>query len=566
MNAILNILVIVFVLAMAYWWSIQGAFSALLHLVVVIVAGTLAFALWETFAVGPANLVAVNAHYAWTVALLLPFGLLLIILRVATDKLIPRNVSLPNMLNSLLGGVFGFGAGVLIAGITIVGMGFLPMPAALMGYQRYALPPHGQVVPAEQGLWMNVDDWTTSFFYRLSAGSFSTGTPLAEYQPDLADRASLIRVRDDNISVAMQPKSIQVLDLFTENTPLKTADDTIKGENGKLYDLLKPGQTVVVVDTKLTKGTGVGDGDGLMRLAPTQVLLTTQPSSDADDGGDSYAAVGYVEDNGDGQRIFHPLQGRDSKDFADTVQQEIEWGWVFIIPATEQPHLLWVRAQRLSLVGIEPNNAPDAFRVALGTAKAVESDIEPPTDDDLGDREGAVVGLVGEHLEITNMLPRAFSMNQAPGSLTVRSQELVSGRGDIPATSGRISNATRVDTLQTTPGTRMLRLHITPDLAKSFYGRVRQQAAQLNPPYLVDDRGNNWYAIGYVWQRAGDIMEVRIDRDQLLRTSGSLPLAEVEREGGSMYLYFNVQPGVRITKFMFGGNTFQELSLPVPAE
>ena len=566
MNAVLNILVIVFVIAMAYWWSIQGAFSALLHLVVVIVAGTLAFALWETFAVGPVNIMAINPHYAWAVGLLLPFGLLLIILRVATDKLIPRNVSLPNMVNSLLGGVFGFAAGVLIAGITIIGMGFLPMPAALMGYQRYALPHHGEVVPAEKGLWMDVDDWTTGFFYRLSAGSFSTGTPLAEYQPDLADRASLIRLRDDNISVAMQPKSIQVLDLFTENTPLSTADDTVKGENGKLHDLLKPGRTVVVVDTKLTKAKGVSDGDGLMRLAPTQVLLTTRPDSAGDDGGDSYAAVGYVEANVDGQRIFHLLQGRDSKDFADTVQQEIEWGWVFIIPATEQPHLLWVRSQRLSLAGITPNNAPGAFRLALGTAKAVESDIEPPTQVDLGEREGAVAGLVGEHLEITNLLPRAFSMNQAPGSLTIRSQELVSGRGDIPASSGRISNATRVDSLQTTPGTRMLRLHISPDLAKSMYGKARELAAQQNPPYLIDDRGEPWHSMGYVWQRANGVMEVRIDRDQCLRAGSQLPLAEVEREGGAMYLYFLVRPGVRITKFMFGGDTSQPVDLPVPAE
>ena len=48
---LLNILVIVFILGMAYWWGIQGFFSGLLHCAVVITAGALALAIWEPLSV-----------------------------------------------------------------------------------------------------------------------------------------------------------------------------------------------------------------------------------------------------------------------------------------------------------------------------------------------------------------------------------------------------------------------------------------------------------------------------------------------------------------------------------
>ena len=42
-----NILIIGFVVLIAYWWANQGVFSALLHLIAVILAGAVALAVWE---------------------------------------------------------------------------------------------------------------------------------------------------------------------------------------------------------------------------------------------------------------------------------------------------------------------------------------------------------------------------------------------------------------------------------------------------------------------------------------------------------------------------------------
>ena len=45
---ICNIVVLLFILFMAFWWGSQGGFNALVHLFAVIVAGALTFAFWRS--------------------------------------------------------------------------------------------------------------------------------------------------------------------------------------------------------------------------------------------------------------------------------------------------------------------------------------------------------------------------------------------------------------------------------------------------------------------------------------------------------------------------------------
>ena len=52
MIVLFNLIIIGLVVLIAYWWSNEGAFSALLHLVCVIAAGTIAFAVWEPIVFG----------------------------------------------------------------------------------------------------------------------------------------------------------------------------------------------------------------------------------------------------------------------------------------------------------------------------------------------------------------------------------------------------------------------------------------------------------------------------------------------------------------------------------
>src|SRR6187402_2271567 len=98
MIAAFNCILIALVLLIAYWWANQGFLSSLLHLACVIAAMGLAFATWETFAY-----IMLKQHwienYSWGIALLLPFAIYLLVLRIASDKIVADNVNLPQWAN-----------------------------------------------------------------------------------------------------------------------------------------------------------------------------------------------------------------------------------------------------------------------------------------------------------------------------------------------------------------------------------------------------------------------------------------------------------------------------------
>ncbi|MDX1683563.1 MAG: hypothetical protein R3336_10605, partial [Phycisphaeraceae bacterium] len=167
----MNLLLVAFILAMVYWWALQGLFSSMLHLMVVILAGSLAFAVWETLVM--TTLIHQMPAMAWGVGLLAPFVLFVIALRVILEKLAPRNVFFFDIANKVGGGLFGLFSGILVAGFTLIGIGFMPLPASVLGYQPYVVI-DGRVAPnPESSLWLSVDRWAGGFYAGLSAGPFA---------------------------------------------------------------------------------------------------------------------------------------------------------------------------------------------------------------------------------------------------------------------------------------------------------------------------------------------------------------------------------------------------------
>ena len=89
-----DLIVIAFavILLITYWWANQGAFSALIHLLCVITAGAVAFALWEPLAYRMLSSSA--GEYAKGLVLLGVFILLLLVLRLATDRYLDASLDL----------------------------------------------------------------------------------------------------------------------------------------------------------------------------------------------------------------------------------------------------------------------------------------------------------------------------------------------------------------------------------------------------------------------------------------------------------------------------------------
>ena len=309
----LNLLIIAFVLAMAVMWATYGLFSALIHLLVVIVAGALAFAFWEMWVYK--LLIGTMPYYAWSVGLLGPFVIWLIGLRTAADKLIKGNVQVPRLADQIAGGTLGTVSGVLTAGITVIGLGFLPIGTSLAGYRPYEVVSSGDVAPVEGGgLWIPVESLAAGFFSRVSAGAFSTSTPLAYYMPELPRQVATFRLArhyDENQSLVASPETVGVGDVWALAEPPITGIDQTSA--AFLQNQLSLGARLFVVDThyKLAQGTATYDTDSILRVPPTQVRLAVDPDPNAPGPLDLLAAHRlFQETTGRGRILPHHRQRR----------------------------------------------------------------------------------------------------------------------------------------------------------------------------------------------------------------------------------------------------------------
>ena len=141
MFIVFNLVLLAIAALITYWWANQGAFSALLHLVCVIVAGAVALAFWEPLT----NLIMRGSFfddYAWGVSIVVLFVITLLILRIMLDKVAPANMKFPHWVNIAVGGTAGAAAAVLSIGIFLIGAGHLQTRNELMGFRGWARSPN----------------------------------------------------------------------------------------------------------------------------------------------------------------------------------------------------------------------------------------------------------------------------------------------------------------------------------------------------------------------------------------------------------------------------------------
>ena len=225
MSILLNIAIIGLILLIAYWWSQQGFFSALLHLIAVVAAGALALAFWEPLAIDVLLSGGTFDGYAMGLTLAGLFAIFLLILRGASDTVIRSNIMLSQGPDIALGGVMGLFAGVITIGFTLTALGFFHGPHELMGYQGYGRA-RGQSGVMEQvgpPLWAPVDKWTNELYEWMSVSTLYPNigsSPLKHYNPDLYKQASLLRdnVNEGEGQISMPKGAVVVDNLFHPET------------------------------------------------------------------------------------------------------------------------------------------------------------------------------------------------------------------------------------------------------------------------------------------------------------------------------------------------------------
>jgi uncharacterized membrane protein required for colicin V production len=301
---IFSIAVILLVALVAYIHYMQGLLSGLISAVLAVLAAMLAIghyeSLAETVSGGGFNDAAPG------VCMLGIFVFVYLVGRIVLDKLVPGNVRLPHLVDSIGGAVCGAVAGVFATGVIAVAFQSMPFEASIFGYHRYPLvtEPRSVTVSTElgqgidrmvinelknddlekepQALLLPVDDIVLGAARRLSSGGSLAGArPLASVHPDLLQEmfGQRVGVPPGARHSATNKVSAQV-EVVGANVivqPLKKTTGEFEAiYNPDVKQPLKaaPGKKLVSV-TVMFKGDAA-DTDKVVRLSPGTVRIVTK--------------------------------------------------------------------------------------------------------------------------------------------------------------------------------------------------------------------------------------------------------------------------------------------------
>jgi len=131
---VLDIAIIVFILAIAFYQAIHGTFSSLIMAILTVLCAIAALNFYEPLAT------ALNDRlgaYAPSISLLALFAIPLLVLRTLFDRVIRGNVLLGLWPDRVGGGVFGLITATVLMGMFVLIVMMLPMPGSFLAYRPY---------------------------------------------------------------------------------------------------------------------------------------------------------------------------------------------------------------------------------------------------------------------------------------------------------------------------------------------------------------------------------------------------------------------------------------------
>ncbi len=516
MLIVFNIILIAMALLIAYWWANQGLFSAIIHLLCVIVAGAVAISVWEPLTTGFLLGGGAFDGYAWGVSLIGVFVVTLLVLRVATNKLVPANVDLPHWANLAFGFPVGAASGVLTVGILVLGLGFVQSGSKLMGFSGWSRESNGKV--AEVGrLWVPFHQITDGFYSTLSVGSLSTSRPLRLYQPHLYRlSASLMRdsFREGRGPIAMRPSSASVRGAWT--CPSRCLVWVVF-ERGALY-----GEMLSLSASQVRL---IGSASGSSTPATSHPVRWSQATKEA-------PSVTFRFD--DPSHYATSVPGRENADLL------FEFPWT----TGGAPRFIQIRGARLDIPKLQELDEETCDRMLAGIS-AEAATASAPTD---------VYGarpLAANDIRVSiDIRPVTVSTNLLPGTIKEVDRFLVEGYALFSNERKILARNLMIQGLQEPPGTKIIQLQVARDSAASMYGEARQLAGERAAPMLVDIEGNTYTAYGYIHESA-EGTAIRLNPVGGINAVSELP--SLPSSGGEkIRLLFRVTEGVTIVGVRLG--------------
>lgn len=591
-------------------WMNRGFFSAFLHLVATVVAGAIAFAVWEPLAMLMINSAPERGFglfigdAGWALGLAAPFIVSLVLIRKTLDSTVRANAICSDLVNYIGGGACAAAAGIISAGITIISIGTLRFDPDYLGYQpvvyNEAAQGKGAPIIRKTVLRPFVDEWTAGFYSYLSRTSLRPGQDtLARWHPDVAMIPTTLRMTYEGKSRnTAKDKDFSVTGRYT-------VGDTAQGEEvGPL--LMRDGWNNRPQTAVDFRGTEIKRGH-------IEGFIVNFNSSAREQGGTAQVLVG----NGQVRLVCEDLDGRshtyfpvavisqaDGKEtsvarwrydgpelFISTVggSSKMPMAFDFVVPTGQTPLALYVKGVRHEIEDqvpaearytnqLERFNAVMSGRLLPGFTAALQPADPRAADRNLGTGVGGPrTNASTQMLKLaTDRPPRrgeitldaaGVTISNALGFMLRKGQERSmkveddgSGRNVIVDGVETYSKSEIKSNIGLTKNLQINRFKGTSDTALVMvdvsYGKPMSILSAANPnpllpAVLVDSTGQTFEAVGYIYEDQQNY-KVRYTPSSPLGSLNDAPNLTMTNPDRKLKLIFRVSVGVNLVRFGVG--------------
>ena len=557
----LSLFLFLIMLAIMFFQTIHGMFSALIMAVICVLSATVALGAHEQLA--QSVLTDLIGDYAYPVSFVGIFGLAVLGLRVLLDMIVARNTMLPSYVDKPGSVVFGIITGLITVGVMGIGIQMIPFGPTILGFQRF-----DEQDEPHHTLWLNPDGFTLRLCGYLSDYTLSGDAQWAEIHPDFLTELHWLRnTTSAGSRITVGPQSVNVVgDLKKIERLQKIKRSSSRRGNDTFEDVDGPpaGKLWLVVGVQVNNDGA--DSDGRYRYSRTQVRLVGEA-----EGGmtQQYTlkAVGPFE-NRYLLADSDPVWGNDTGLF----------DFVFEVPTDFTPRFVAFKRAGRALMPSLPTNGLGGLALITATAASslpastASADAEPPRNQRRGSTTPVRPQKQGSHfgdkmpMEIrryagSTVESKGSALSRGQLALVVDQQEEQQGR------RGRGRNQdperTMLDSFDVPSGLHLLQLNVEALHARSILGGALNLARRVLQQYrVIDTNGRDYWPVGLIAEcDSGGEREMEIqyfpeesEFQRALRSFTRIKYSELTGDYRFVLLFF-VPEGVEIEKFDSGRKT-----------
>lgn len=582
------------VILVAAYWVYQGFLSGVIMFFECVIAAMIAFGFYES--VNGLWAGALGNGLGQPLALMLLFFVVVVVLRVLTDKLITGNVKLPVALDRIGAGLSGFFSGMVLVGMALIGIQMLPISSNVFGWERVSTSAGGAIVRG--GLFFKPDEFTLGLMNLLSKGRFGGGNPLAQAKPDLLMDLYCARSCTQTEDRHEIPSDALGVRAWWETREISTVKQSL--ENGNLvreFEVASPvGATkFIVVNVRVASSAAHAEHPEIRYRLPQFRLVGPDPAT----GGTPsvYPAIGssdlYTHHSHNYRELARGQQRRLVRFNPETqfiltashtkaVQEKDGTGYrfdvAFEVPENFTPwYIAFKRGPRLELTKKQFVEKPPAYASTASGGRQATAAADAPQVGEAPAGATHVSNVTQEGTAVTDTLPIALPKAQNLVQSAVQGDRIGDCHFAINAPASEPEGDDAVTQLLVPDGKKIVFLGAKQLQAESLFGKSLNYASNVAAQIKVTtDDGKMYYAQGVIakakvegksmielqYHPEPEVPERCLAKPKRVTTKALQATPEDER----FFAYiFVVDPGVKLVKFQSGGmGSTQQLNIVVP--